>query len=229
MKNINTTETTACVCFKFGSVAYVGVTLYDGLTVDECIAIRSDDIEEYKIEGGEWTTKKATADEARAHLAELRNAEVEAEAEQPAGADEKEKAAHRIEAAREALTTRKDRSAWDRGVTAYALELLDTLDEAISGGYDEPDTLAAPKMLDRAMLNGARDWSQYSWGGSALIYDGDIAERLCSPSELKRTRNGECRPNSREEWLDTQARALNQAAARVRKTLRAIIEAEAAA
>lgn len=141
----------------------------------------------------------------------------------------KEIAAHRIEAAREALTTRKDRSAWDRGVTAYALELLDTLDEAISGGYDEPDTLAAPKMLDRAMLNGATDWSHYSWGGSALIYDGDIAERLCNPSELKRTRNGERRPNSREEWLDTQARALNQAAARVRKTLRAIIEAEAAA
>lgn len=156
-------------------------------------------------------------------------AEVEAEAEQTTEADGKEKAARRIEAARDALTTRKDRSAWDRGVTAYALDLLNTIDEAINGGYDEPDTLESSKMLDRAMLNGAQDWSQYSWGGSALIYDGDIAERLCSPSELKRTRNGERRPNSREEWLDTQARALNQAAARVRHTIRAIIEAEAAA
>lgn len=167
------------------------------------------------------------------HIEAPSDVEAEAEPEQTTTesteADEKEKAARRIEAARDALTTRKDRSAWDRGVTAYALELLDTLDEAISGGYDEPDTLEAPKMLDRAMLNGARDWSQYSWGGSALIYDGDIAERLCNPSELKRTRNGERRPNSREEWLDTQARALNQAAARVQRTIRAIIEAEAAA
>ena len=46
-------------------------------------------------------------------------------------------------------------------------------------------------------------------------YGGDIAERLCTPSELKKTRHGERRPNSREEWLDTQARALHQAARRV--------------
>ena len=53
MKNITTTETTAMVCFSFGSVATVGVTLYDGLSIDECIALRSEDIEEYKIQGGE--------------------------------------------------------------------------------------------------------------------------------------------------------------------------------
>lgn len=74
-KNITTTETTAVVCFNFGSCARVGVTLYEGLTVDECIALRSEDIEEYKIEGGEWTTRKATADEARQHLEALCNEE----------------------------------------------------------------------------------------------------------------------------------------------------------
>ena len=52
-------------------------------------------------------------------------------------------------------------------------------------------------------------------GRFALIYNGDIAKLLCSPSELKRTRNGERRPNNREEWLDTQARALAQAAKRL--------------
>ena len=77
MKNINATETTAYVCFNFGSCARVGVTLYEGLTVDECIALRSEDIEEYKIEGGEWTTRKATADEARKHLEDLRTEETE--------------------------------------------------------------------------------------------------------------------------------------------------------
>ena len=45
----------------------------------------------------------------------------------------------------------------------------------------------------------------------SLIYNEDIAERLCTPSELKKTRHGERRPNAREEWLDTQARALFQA------------------
>lgn len=65
------------------------------------------------------------------------------------------------------------------------------------------------------MLNGARDWSEYSYGGCSLIYDGDIAERLCTPGELKRTRHGERRPNSREGWLDVQARALSQACSRV--------------
>ena len=113
---------------------------------------------------------------------------------------------------REALEARKDRSAWHRGVTAYALELVDTLAErAAYEGRDPQDR----KECREWMLNGAQDWSEYSWGGSALIYDGDIAKRLCSPSELAKTRNGERRPNGREEWLDTQARALSQASARV--------------
>ncbi|HZK45919.1 MAG TPA: hypothetical protein VFD34_06795, partial [Clostridia bacterium] len=71
------------------------------------------------------------------------------------------------------------------------------------------------------LLNGADNWNQYSYGGSALIYDGDIAERLCSPSEYKRSREGERRPNSREEWLDVQARALNQAANMIIRLARA--------
>lgn len=85
-----------------------------------------------------------------------------------------------------------------------------------SGGYIDADDLQARKIVEKALLNGADDWNAYSWGGCALCYDGDIAERLCSPSELKKTRNGERRPNSREEWLDVQARALYQAARRVK-------------
>lgn len=113
---------------------------------------------------------------------------------------------------RESINARSARSAWSRGVNAYALELLESLEEAAEGGYFNPDDLHAPKILKKALLNGADDWNAYSWGGSSLIYNGDIAERLSSPSELKKTRNGERRPNAREEWLDTQARALYQAA-----------------
>jgi len=111
----------------------------------------------------------------------------------------------------EALETHKSRSAWGRGVTLYAQELAADLAEAIEGGYIKPETITDRKSLDEALRNGADSWKQYSWGGCSLIYNGDIAERLCNPSELKKTRNGERRPNSREEWLDTQARALLQA------------------
>ena len=66
-------------------------------------------------------------------------------------------------------------------------------------------------MTEEKLLSGAKDWKEYSWGGRSLIYDQDIAERLSSPSELRKTNNGQRRPNAREEWLDTQARALYQA------------------
>lgn len=114
-----------------------------------------------------------------------------------------------------ALSARSDRSAWDKGVTCYAVEMAEELAENINGGYIKPDTINDRAALLAACLNGAKDWSQYSWGGCSLIYDGDIAERLCTPSELKKTRNGERRPNSREEWLDVQARALHQAFGRI--------------
>lgn len=120
------------------------------------------------------------------------------------------------------LEASKDRSAWGRGVNVYALELVEKLREraAYEGHNPEPG-----KECREWMLNGAQDWNQYSWGGSSLIYDGDIAERLCTPSELKKTRHGKRRPNSREEWLDTQARALTQACNRVARVYRSIMTA----
>lgn len=124
-----------------------------------------------------------------------------------------------INEVRKELENRKDRSAWDKGVTVYALELLDELEE--NREYNKADKYLHPLELKAELLNGADSWDAYSWGGSALIYDSDIAERLCTPSELKKTRNGERRPNSREEWLDTQARALFQAANRIIRAARA--------
>ena len=119
------------------------------------------------------------------------------------------------------VETRQARSAWSRGVRAYALELVDEYEEARD--YNERDARDTAE-LKKWMLNGASDWNEYSWGGCSLIYNGDIAERLCTPSELKKTRNGERRPNAREEWLDTQARALYQAAERVCHAFREMME-----
>lgn len=127
-----------------------------------------------------------------------------------------------IEKLYQSIESEKQRSAWDKGVSAYALELVEQLGEQINDGYFEELDLTESKKVRAALLNGAADWSQYGWGGCSLIYDSDIAERLCCPSELKKTRNGERRPNSREEWLDVQARALRQAANRVCRHIRSL-------
>lgn len=116
-----------------------------------------------------------------------------------------------IDEIRRELESRSDRSAWDKGVTEYALELLEPLEE--NRNYN-------PAELKTKLLNGADNWDQFSYGGSALIYDCDIAERLCNPSELKKTRNGERNPNARETWLDVQSRALFQACNRIIKIVR---------
>tara|TARA_R110002167_G_scaffold149519_1_gene342887 strand:+ start:472 stop:828 length:357 start_codon:yes stop_codon:yes gene_type:complete len=101
------------------------------------------------------------------------------------------------------IENQKHVSAWDKGVNLYALELVEFL--------EDEDLWATEKN----MLNGAEDWGQFSYGGSALIYNGDIAERLCTPSEFKAKKQGDLPPNSSEEWLDCQARALSQASRRV--------------
>ena len=105
------------------------------------------------------------------------------------------------------------RSSWSRAVHAYAVELVESLAES--------DDLSNERLLSKALLNGASDWQQYSEGGCAVIYNTDIAERLCSPSELKRCKGGERQPNSRENWIECQARALSQASALVRDAYRA--------
>lgn len=106
------------------------------------------------------------------------------------------------------LEARKDKSAWDKGVTEYALELLKELE--------------GEEITKEKLLNGASDWSEYSFGGCSLIYDCDIAERLCCSSVLKKKRGGELQPNSRETWLDVQAKALFEACNRIMKIVRRI-------
>ena len=106
------------------------------------------------------------------------------------------------------------RSAWSRAVYTYASELV--------AGLEPSADLSNEPMLREALLNGASDWQQYSEGGCALIYDSDIAERLCSPSELKRCKGGERQPNARENWIECQARALGQAANLVSRAYRTV-------
>ena len=96
------------------------------------------------------------------------------------------------------------RSAWNRGVMRYALELINTVE-------------IGKEITEKNLLNGAKDWKEYSEGGCALIYDELICRRLCTPSEINKTRNGERKPNKYETWMDVQARALYQAARLIMK------------
>ena len=169
---------------------------------------------EIEAEREESKQTDATIPESELDEAVCEDVQKELEAEQKAKTDAK--ATDLIQRVREYIDLfESGRSAWDKGVRVYVDELLDELLDAIRGGWVDLDDMASTKLVGKALLNGADDWRQYSWGGCSLIYDQDIAERLCTPSELKKTRHGERRPNGREEWLDVQHRALIQAAGKI--------------
>lgn len=105
----------------------------------------------------------------------------------------------------------RGRSAWSRGVRQYAREMVERLD---------PDTVLTRATVRRVVLDGATDAREYSEGGCALIYDSDIAERLCAPSEVHRKKGGALPPNREETWLDVQTRAINQALALIHAMVR---------
>ena len=103
-----------------------------------------------------------------------------------------------------AIKASKARSAWAKGVKWYALNLVEE-------SYKQDTDIV--KVNTSIYLNGAETWKEYSYGAHscALVYDYDIAKRLCTPGELKKTDFGRKQPNSSMSWLDVQARALYQA------------------
>ena len=105
-------------------------------------------------------------------------------------------------------TIASERSAWARGVKDYALELMENLENNPSLIDEFNDGMP---IREKDLLSGDSDWVAYRYGGCSSIYNQDIAERLCTPSELKKARQGERNPNANEDWLQCQARALGQA------------------
>lgn len=110
---------------------------------------------------------------------------------------------------KKALKKEISRSAWKKGVILYAIEILDNMEDK-------------KEITEKNLLEGAENWHQYSEGGCALTDDELICRRLCSPSEIKKTHNGERRPNGQENWIDVQARALYQAARLILKIKREV-------
>ena len=115
----------------------------------------------------------------------------------------------------ENMKKRFARSAWDKGVYDYAFDILEPLGDELENV--KADTL----------MNGANTWTDYSYGGCALICDDDIAKRMCAPSEYKKYLNAS--PNSKlsdsDYWLgNVQPRALFQAMLKICSAYTSIIE-----
>lgn len=107
-------------------------------------------------------------------------------------------------------------SKWAEAVKDDAVDLV--------GNYIEWHGENAPFKAENVkdLLNGAKDWRQYSQGGGCLVYDDDIAHHYCTQSELKKLKykeGGIKAPNSKESWLDVQARALFQASELIKKSV----------
>ena len=92
------------------------------------------------------------------------------------------------------LTQEKPRSAWARGVNNVAVDIVNEILENADGN-------------DAPHFNHVDDFSKHFYnvslrdavyGGCFYCYDYDIAKNFCTPSELKRVKNGERNPNSRE-------------------------------
>lgn len=118
---------------------------------------------------------------------------------------------------RERLAAFKPRSAWDKGVKEIAEGLLDKYEEIVR--YREGSD-PVPPLTEKTVLNGANSWEQYCYGGCAMICNREIAETLCTPSELRRTDYGRKAPNLRETWMDVQIRAYKQAWTLIRYCMR---------
>ena len=114
---------------------------------------------------------------------------------------------------------KKARSKWSKAVLQDAQWLLKNVIEGYIKNGEEVE------INEKILLNGAENWKEFSWGGSALIYNGEIAEHYSTPSELKFwgfTKDGGVKRETNtagEHLLDIQARALYQAWREIRNEM----------
>lgn len=110
--------------------------------------------------------------------------------------------AKNIQAVANEVNNTKTRSAWSKGVKAYALDILASFEEWRK--WNEENGESVPELEERTALNGADNWRHWAEGASGLAESYAILCRLCPPSEVKKgVRN--------IDWLEVEARAARQA------------------
>lgn len=100
--------------------------------------------------------------------------------------------------------TERKRGQWNKATAYYADFLLDSYIEICKWCADQ--NAAIPALSLDLVLNGASGWHQYSYGGCALVYNGDIAKVVFTPAQFAEWEQG--RKVTAEPLLDIQARAL---------------------
>lgn len=100
--------------------------------------------------------------------------------------------------------TERKRGQWNKATAYYADFLLDSYIEICKWCADQ--NAAIPALSLDLVLNGASGWHQYSYGGCALVYDGDIAKVVFTPAQFAKWEQG--RKVTAEPLLGIQARAL---------------------
>lgn len=119
------------------------------------------------------------------------------------------------------------RSTWNRGIAAYAFDLIDCYAIDVISHPDADGNVPAP--TERTFLNGAASWYEYAAGGcgAALIYDESIIKRLFPPSVVKRSRwaaGGYRCPISSADFISIEAVALKRAYSIIASVGRRLLE-----
>ena len=129
------------------------------------------------------------------------------------------------------IVNMKKASAWGKAVKAYALECLEYAEQCGVKPETPVEEITVGDIMNHVGGKGVKlgTWhgraaldiiKSASEGGNFLIYNGKIAERLCSPSQFKamHRKNGELREPRRESWLEMQTRCIIHAAWEIQAT-----------
>lgn len=104
---------------------------------------------------------------------------------------------------------KKARGAYNKAIYQYIFELVDNIADNYITTADELEHLENITNLKERALNGAENWTQYSWGGCSLCYNYDILKRLFCKSIVEKYKNADTVRG--RHLLDYQASALSRA------------------
>lgn len=101
--------------------------------------------------------------------------------------------------------SRTERSYWNRGVAS----LIRDYGDEVLGEHD--GEIISARDFYKLWNCGAETLRDAVYDGSFDIWKYDIAKRLCTPSKFKKSNEGMRRPNKRQDWIDVELIAVQQA------------------